>query len=57
MILDLDLRNEEVLEISYDSLQTQVTTKCFLQQQKLCQGTKKMRKLSITSSTSLDFTD
>ena len=34
MILDLNLRNEEVLEKSHDLLQTQATTKCFLQNQK-----------------------
>ena len=57
MILDLNLRNEEVSEKSHDSLQTQATTKCFLPKQKFCHGTKKMRTLSITSSTSPDFTD
>ena len=45
------------MEKSHDSLQTQATTKCFLRKQKLFHGTKKMKKLSITCSNSIDFTD
>ena len=57
MILDLKLRNEEVLGKSYNSLQTQPSTKCLIQKQKFDHGTKKMKKLSIASSSSLNFTD
>ena len=56
MILDLQ-SYEEVLGKSYKTLQTQLCTKCFLQKQKFSHGTKKMKKLSMASSTSLDFTD
>ena len=41
----------------HKTLQTQACTKCFLHKQKFGHGAEKMKKLSIVSSTSLDFTD
>ena len=52
--MTLDLKS---LEKSHNSLQTEPSTKRFLQKQKFGHGTKKMKKLSIATSTSLDFTD